>query len=112
MMRLENAMHIDDVMRRAHRLEADHGPDGWPAIQMGDITIMRREILELRAKLNTQRAGVRDIIKAAVNLVCAPSWAGLSDEDCALEQALRRAGLVRQNAELTGSPALPASPVE
>lgn len=89
-------------MKRAHMLEADHGPDGWPAIQMRDVTILRCEILELRAKLNTQQAGMRAVLKAAVELVCAPSWAGISDEDCALEQALRDGGFVQPNMEVMG----------
>ena len=91
-------MEIDEVMKRAHLFEADHGPDGWPAIRMSDVTILRCEILELRAKLSTQQAGVRAVLKAAVELVCAPSWSGVSDEDCRLEQALREAGFVTPNA--------------
>jgi len=91
-------MLINEVMARVHALEADHGPSGWPSVQMRDLTVMRCEILELRAKLNTQRAGVRAVLKSAVDLVCAPAWAGISDEDCALEQALRDAGFVQQNA--------------
>ena len=90
-------MLINEVMARVHALEAGHGPSRWPAVQMRDLTVMRCEILEMRAKLNTQRAGVRAVLKAAVDLVCAPSWAGISDEDCALEQALRDAGFVQQS---------------
>ncbi len=45
---------IDDVMRRVHILEAGHDMDGWPAVKMRDLTLMRCEILELRARLNTQ----------------------------------------------------------
>lgn len=86
---------INEVMKRVHLLEADHTPDGWPAIQMGDITQLRCEIMELRAKLNTQQAGVYSVLKAAVDLVCAPAWAGISDEDVALEKALRDAGFVQ-----------------
>lgn len=92
---------INEVMKRVHLLEFDHGPDGWPAIQMRDITQLRCEILDLRAKLNTQQAGVRSVLKAAVDLVCAPAWAGISDEDLALEQALREAGFVQQNTRTT-----------
>ena len=103
-------MSIDEVMRTAHVLEAEHGPDGWPAIRMRDVTAMRCEILELRAKLKTQQAGIRAVLKAAVELVCSPSWAGVSDEDCALERALRDAGFVQQNVLVTGLPK--ASPVE
>lgn len=92
-------MQIDEVMKRVHMLEADHEADGWPAIQMRDLIVLRCEILELRAKLNTQRSGARAVLKAAVDLVCAPAWAGVSDEACALEQALRDAGFVQQNTE-------------
>lgn len=85
---------IKAVMARTHLLEADHGPDGWPAIQMRDVTALRCEILELRAKIQTRERGVRAVISAAVKLVCAPSWAGISDEDIELEQALRQGGFV------------------
>jgi hypothetical protein len=90
-------MQIDEVMKRVHMLEADHGPDGWPAIQMRDLTVLRCEILELRAKLNTQRAGVRAVVSASVALVCDPEWEPDSEEQEALEQALRDAGFVQQN---------------
>ena len=89
---------IDEVMRRVHSLEADHSIDWWPAVQMRELVLMRNEIRDLRAQLRTQKAGVRAVIKAAVELVCAPAWAGVSDEDVALEQALRDAGFVTPNA--------------
>ena len=92
-------MQINEVMKRVHTLEADHDADGWPAIQMRDLTVMRCEILELRAKLNTQRAGVRAVLSAAVALVCDPEWEPESEEQEALEQALRNAGFVQQNTE-------------
>ena len=37
---------------------------------------------------------LQPVLAAAVALVCAPAWAGISDEDVALEQALRNAGMV------------------
>ena len=89
---------IDEVMRRVHVLGADHNLDGWPAVQMRDLVLMHHEIRDLRAQLRTQKAGVLAVIKAAVELVCAPAWAGVSDEDMALEQALRDAGFVTPNA--------------
>lgn len=88
---------IDEVMRRVHTLGADHSLDGWPAVQMRDLVLMHHEIRDLRAQLRTQKAGVLAVIKAAVELVCAPAWAGVSDEDVALEQALRDAGFVAPN---------------
>jgi len=45
---------IDDAMVRVHALEADHGPDDWPAIQMRDLVILRNAIMELRAELEAQ----------------------------------------------------------
>jgi hypothetical protein len=48
---------IDDAMVRVHALEADHGPDDWPAIQMRDLVILRNAIMELRAELHAQRVG-------------------------------------------------------
>ena len=88
---------IDEVLERMKLLEIDHTPDGWPAIQTKDVTAMRDEILRLRIELSSQRAGVRDVLTAAVNLVCAPGWAGVSDEDVILEAALRQAGYVQPN---------------
>jgi hypothetical protein len=39
---LENKMLINEVMERVHTLEADHGPTGWPAVQMRDLGHHRR----------------------------------------------------------------------
>ena len=88
---------IDEVLERMKLLEIDHSPDGWPAIRMQDVTAMRDEILRLRKELTAQRSGMRDVLTAAVNLVCAPGWAGVSDEDVILEAALRQAGMVQAN---------------
>jgi hypothetical protein len=92
---MQDHITISDVLKRVHTLEADHGPDGWPAIQMRDLIVLRGAVMELRAELRTQRAGVRDVVAAAVKLVCAPAWSGISDEDIELEQALRSAGFVK-----------------
>jgi hypothetical protein len=106
-----------DLIDRMRILEIDHEPDGWPAVQMRDISAMldeverrhgiggeliaaRRERDELREQLQTRRAGTRAVIEAAVNLVCSPAWSGMSDEDVALEQALRDAGFVMIDALL------------
>ena len=42
-----------------------------------------------------ERAKLTRVLKAAVELVCAPAWAGISDEDCELERVLRECGYVR-----------------
>ena len=52
-------------------------------------------IIERRmwALLTTHPApSVLAVVDAAVRLACAPAWAGISDEDIELEQALRNAG--------------------
>jgi hypothetical protein len=50
---------------------------------------------KLRAKrLSSENERLREVCKAAVTLVCAPAWAGISDEDCELERVLRESGYV------------------
>lgn len=39
------------ITARMRRLEADHQPDGWPAIRMRDITALCDEIEQLRDAL-------------------------------------------------------------
>ena len=39
------------LLDRMALLEVDHEPDGWPAVQLQDITAMRMEIARLRAAL-------------------------------------------------------------
>lgn len=46
------------------------------------------------AKLDDYQKMVK-VLKAAVDLVCSPSWSGVSDEDCELERVLRECGYVR-----------------
>lgn len=54
------------------------------------------------AKMKDERDKWRPVVIAAVALVCAPAWAGVSDEDIALEAALRDAGLVTPNVQVQG----------
>lgn len=53
----------------------------------------REEIERLQGMLNK----LIPVMTAAVTLVCAPGWSGVSDEDCNLEAALRRTGFVTPN---------------
>ena len=85
---------LNKVLSSIRLLRADHDLDGWPAIQMRDLVILHNAICSLREQLRTQRAGVREVIKAAVDLVCSPEWGLFSDEEEAIERALRRAGFV------------------
>jgi hypothetical protein len=92
-------------------LEVDHEPSGWPAVQMrqisalcdevdrrfgivGELLVARRERDESRA----ERAKLVRVLEAAVALVCAPAWSGVSDEDVTLERVLRECGFVKPNA--------------
>ena len=38
-----------DIVARLSGMAADHGPDGWPAVQMRDITELCEEVTRLRA---------------------------------------------------------------
>ena len=39
---------MSDASDRLRRLEADHAPDGWPAVKMRDITAVLDELEALR----------------------------------------------------------------
>ena len=39
---------MSDASDRLRRLEADHAPDGWPAVQMRDLTAILDELEALR----------------------------------------------------------------
>ena len=42
---------ICDLLDRVKLLEDDHDPEGWPAVQMKDITVMRKEIEDMQGLL-------------------------------------------------------------
>ena len=48
-----------DIVARLSGMSADHGPDGWPAVQMRDITALCDEVTRLRAAL-AQAGAVRE----------------------------------------------------
>ncbi len=85
---------LEKVLNDIKRLSADHDLDGGIAIRLRDLVILHNEIYSLRERLRTQKAGVREVIKAAVDLVCSPEWVVISDEEEAIERALRKAGFV------------------
>lgn len=102
---------VEELLNRMRLLEVDHEPDGWPAVRMRDITALVDEIErrvgiggELivarreRDAAQSENAKLRRVLKAAVELVCAPGWAGGSDEDVVLERTLRECGFVAPNA--------------
>lgn len=77
-----------DIAKQLAVLER-HGEDNiWRTAKAA-----REEIERLQAMLDK----LIPVMDAAVALVCAPAWAGLSDEDCALEDVLRRTGFVTPN---------------
>ena len=53
--------------------------------------------------VSSEREALLAVLAAAVEVVCAPGWEALSDEDRALETALRDAGFVRENTERSGA---------
>ena len=59
---------------------------------------LREEIERLRQeyeRLTAENRKLAKVLKAAVELVCAPAWAGISDEDCELERVLRECRYVK-----------------
>ena len=59
---------------------------------------MQAEINRLHeghARIYDENKKLRRVLKASVEFVCAPAWAGVSDEDCELERVLRECGYVR-----------------
>ena len=85
---------LDKVLYGIKRLSADYDLDGGLTIWLRELVMLHDEIYSLRERLRTQKAGVREVIKAAVDLVCSPEWAVISDEEEALEKALQKAGFV------------------
>lgn len=60
-------------------------------------------------RLADELATLRRVLKASVELVCAPAWAGVSDEDCELERVLRECGYVTPNVEISGGASQPSA---
>ena len=80
--------------------DEDSAADMGVAKRLLDHGIEALEKIEL---LKAENAKLARVLKAAVELVCAPAWAGVSDEDCELERVLRECGYVTPNAELSGA---------
>ena len=69
---------MDDLIQRMRALEADHAPDGWPAVQMRDISALcaevearngqvdkqRQQIIALMHEVGALRAGLRDALES------------------------------------------------
>ena len=49
-----------DIVTRLSGMSADHGPDGWPAVRMRDITALCEEVTRLRAELAEAQQLARD----------------------------------------------------
>jgi len=49
------------ILARIRALEADHAPDGWPEVQMRDLTAMRDEIMHLLAALEQAWSALDDL---------------------------------------------------
>ncbi len=88
------AEDIDKVLSSIKRISADHDLDEWITIRLRDLVMLHNEIYSLRERIRDQKAGVREVIKASVDLVCLPEWGLFSDEEEALEMALRKAGFL------------------
>jgi len=47
-----NSTPSHDLVKRMRVLEVDHGPDGWPAVQMRDISALCDEVDRLRKEVD------------------------------------------------------------
>ena len=47
---------MTDLLDRMRALQADHEPDGWPAVRMRDITALVGMVDAMRAELDGWRA--------------------------------------------------------
>lgn len=52
---------LDDLLRRMRVLAVDHEPDGWPAVQMRDITALCDEVERLHDERVAALALVADV---------------------------------------------------
>lgn len=109
---------MSDIVKRLRLLEADHPPDGWPAVQMRDITALLDEVERLAAdditwrsaqkacehcapdiaadnrKLAADNRKLVRVLQASVSLVCGPTWGGDTANERELERVLRECGYV------------------
>ena len=107
-----NAETLRCAANRCTRTTADVALLCEHALSAADrLDVLEREHQEFFERWHDARRlndRLRPVLAAAVALVCAPAWAGISDEDVALEQALRDAGMVMPSAGTT--PTLSAAP--
>lgn len=54
-----------DIVARLSSMAADHGPDGWPAVQMREITALCDEVTRLRAEQRDERDRLRAALAQA-----------------------------------------------
>jgi len=47
-----------DIVEQMRSFESDHEPDGWPAIQMKQVSALCDEVERLNSELNTLQAGI------------------------------------------------------
>ena len=55
-------MNIDDLLEIVESLAIDHTPEGWPAIQMQEVTALADEIKRLRAENKRLRSAALDVV--------------------------------------------------
>ena len=99
---------MDDLVSRLNEPDV-HYPANFDTPKRANaiLSALCQEAADEIERLKAERDVWQQVIVAAVELVCAPAWAGVSDEDVMLEKALRDAGLVTPNAEIRGGEAVP-----
>ena len=76
-----------ELTPEGYAVESDAHPG---SVQIYPVSALEPAPVVLRA----ERAKLVRVLEAAVALVCAPAWAGVSDEDVTLERVLHDCGFV------------------
>ena len=83
-----------DLVANMRALEADHEPDGWPAVRMKEISALCDEIERLRAALASRDEAAQQPLRAAEAArqleFSMTSWASLKHRHCAYIERLEQ----------------------
>lgn len=70
-------MSACDLIALVRSLEADHGPGGWPAVEMATLSALADEIERLRSAAEKARAALSDLLASRDPVVYSDALAAL-----------------------------------
>ena len=98
---------LDTGGSRVARCDFDGDFDSPEAHANARLIAKAPAMLDELTALRAERAKMVRVLEAAVSLVCAPAWAGVSDEDVTLERVLHDCGFVQANVRANLDPTAP-----